>query len=112
LNAARVVVLLLNIVAMLSLMPRTIGPSVARTVSSAILASTHPVFAAETAATALRTDVMNVTAWAAVNVWPATMKTAFGQNFGMPSTSAWRSETVSVWVGVLDMVFLSLGVDG
>ncbi len=52
----------LNIVASLSLIPRTIGPSVASRASSTILASTHPVFAVETAAMAFRTDVMNWTA--------------------------------------------------
>ncbi len=48
------------------------------------LASAHSVFGVETAETALKTDVTNVTAWAAVNVWPATRKTAFGQYLGMP----------------------------
>ena len=87
--------MLLNISATFSLIALTAAPFSEMVFASASLASFQPDFAAATAETELRTDVMNVTASAAVYVTPAMMKTAFGQYWGMPFTRAWYSLIVS-----------------
>jgi hypothetical protein len=102
-KAARVVVLLLNISSTFSLIAFTIAPFSVMFFASASLASFQPDFAVATAETELRTDVMNVTASAAVYVTPAMMKTAFGQYFGMPLTRAWYSLIVSGFSVLVDM---------
>ena len=86
--------LLTNIPAMFVRNTLTVTLSRWSNCSSASLASTHAAFAAETAATPLRTDWMNVTACAAVKLCPAAMNVAVGQYVGIPSTIALYSEIV------------------